>query len=332
MKRKSFRVLITGVGSTTAISVIKGLRMQNEYDVFIVGVDINDKDNIAGSKFCDKFFKIPPAIEEKKYINTLVEIITSESIDLLIPIIDIELEIISQNINILNKYTNVLISPYETIIICNDKYETYKFFSRIGVPTPKTLLLNTINDFDFDQIIQDLYSAGIDFPIIVKPRKGVSSRNVYEIYNKDELCLLRRVNEPIIQEKVEGQEYTIDVFSDGKKVVSVVPRKRIEVRSGISYKGQTVKDPELIDYAKKIVEELKIIGPANIQCFKNEDDVKFIEINPRFSGSLPLTIAAGVNTPLFALKMIAGENLKTVKNFKIVRMCRYWSEVFYYEN
>lgn len=328
MKRK-FRVLITGVGSTTAISVIKGLKMQKEYKVSIVGIDINDKNNITGSKFCDKFFKIPPAIEEEKYVNSLTRIIKSESIDLLIPIIDIELEVIARNMSIFKEFTNVLVSSYETIVICNDKYKTYEFFNSIGIPTPKTLLVNST---DVNQIISKLRLANIDFPIIVKPRKGVSSRDVYEIRNEEELCLIKRVKDPVIQEKVKGQEYTIDVFSNGKKVISVVPRKRIETRSGISYKGQTVKDDELIHYAKKIVKELNIIGPANIQCFKNENGVEFIEVNPRFSGSLPLTIAAGVNTPLFALKMVAGEDLEPINDFKIVKMCRYWEEVFYYEN
>ena len=45
---KKINVLITGVGSTTALSVIKGLRKQNEFDVFIVGTDINERDNITG--------------------------------------------------------------------------------------------------------------------------------------------------------------------------------------------------------------------------------------------------------------------------------------------
>ena len=326
MKRK-FRVLITGVGSTTAISVIKGLKKQNEFDVFIIGADINEKDNIAGSKFCDKFFKVPPAVEEKNYINTLVDIINSESIDLLIPIVDIELEVIARNRDVIEDSTYLLLSSYNTVMICNDKWRTYEFFKKLGMPTLKTILLD-----DFSNIKNFIDSADIDFPFIVKPRKGVSSRDVYEIHNEEELFLLKKVKDPIIQEIGRGEEYTIDVFCDGKRLISAVPRKRIETRAGISYKGQTEKDEKLINYARKIAEELNIRGPANIQCFKSDDKVKFFEINPRFSGSLPLTIAAGVNTPLFALKMAAGEKLEPVKDFKIVKMCRYWEEVFYYEN
>jgi len=323
---KKINVLITGVGSTTALSVIKGLKKQNEFDVFIVGTDINEKYDIAGSKFCDKFFKVPIAFEEENYIDTLVSIINSESIDLLIPIVDIELEVIARNRNIIEKSTYLLLSSYNIIMTCNDKLKTYEFFENIGIPTLKTVL------FDDSSDIKNLIdSAGVDFPFIVKPRKGVSSRDVYEIQNEEELPLIKRIKDPVIQEKGRGQEYTIDVFCDGEKVISAVPRRRIETRAGISYKGITEKDKKLINYAKKIAEELHIKGPANIQCFKNGDEVKFFEINPRFSGSLPLTIAAGVNTPLFALKMAAGEELRPTMDFKIVRMCRYWEEVFYYD-
>jgi len=323
--KKNIRVLVTGIGSTTALSVIKGLKKQKEFDVFIVGTDINEKNNIAGSNFCDKFFKVPLAVEEEKYIKTLVDVINSESIHLLIPIVDIELEVIARNRDIIEKSTYLLLSSYDTVMTCNDKFRTYKFFNKLGIPTLKTTLVN-----DFSNIENLLTLLKLNYPIIVKPRKGVSSRDIYEIQNKEEFSfIIKKVKDPMIQEKGSGEEYTIDIFCDEKKLISAVPRRRTETRVGISYKGQTEKDERLISYAKKIAEGLKIKGPANIQCFKNGNDVRFFEINPRFSGSLPLTIAAGVNTPLFALKMATGEKLEPVEDFKIVKMCRYWEEVFY---
>ena len=324
---KRVNILVSAVGSTTAISVIKGLRGQDEYEVFIVGTDINDGHTIAGAQFCDKFFKVPPASKERKYIKKLMDIIKSESVDLVIPIVDIELEVISRNKEILEKYATVLVSPYETVLISNDKYKTYKFFLEHNIPTPKTILVKSSIP---REILAEIYKAGMSFPVITKPRKGVSSRGVWEIYSEDEIFLINRVKDPIIQEKIFGQEYTIDVFSDGKKAIAVVPRKRIETRAGISYKGETEYDESLISLAKKIVKKLEIFGPANIQIIKNEKEIKVIEINPRFSGSLPLTIAAGVNTPLLAVKLAMGETLNPIDKFKKVRMCRYWEEVFFY--
>ena len=84
---RHINVLVTGVGSTTAISVIKGLRRQEEFRVSVVGVDINDRTDIAGSSFCDRFFKVPPATDESNYLNALHDIVASESVDLLVPIV-----------------------------------------------------------------------------------------------------------------------------------------------------------------------------------------------------------------------------------------------------
>ena len=320
--KRNLRVLITGVGSTTALSVIKGLKKQTEYGVYTVGVDTNLSDEISGSKFCSKFYQVPHASDEKKYVDTLNDLINSESIDLVIPIVDAELEVISRNRDAVEDSAFLLLSSYHTIKNCLDKMKIYQFFKNINIPTPKTVPVD--QNSDIKSLIQN-----ISFPLIVKPRTGVSSRDVYEIRNEQELCLLKRVKNPIIQEMAKGQEYTIDVFYDGDKLVSAVPRKRIETRAGISYKGQTEKDETLINYASKIAEKLSIKGPANIQCFKDGAKVLFTEVNPRFSGGLPLTIAAVVNTPLFALKMAAGEQLKPINDFKIVKMCRYWNEIFY---
>jgi carbamoyl-phosphate synthase large subunit len=300
------------------------LRKQEEFDVCIVGADINEESDIAGSHFCDKFFQVPFADEGHDYIGTLVDIINSQSIDLVIPIVDIELEVIAQNSSIIGKSTCLVLSSYDTVMICNDKFRTYEFFNRSDIPALKTVLVG-----DFGDITKLITDSNIDFPFIAKPRKGVSSRDVYEIRSGEELFLIKAIKDAVIQEKGEGQEYTIDIFCDEGKLISAVPRERIETRAGISYKGQTSQDDKLISYVEKMGTELKIKGPANIQCFKNGDDVKFFEINPRFSGSLPLTTAAGVNTPLFALKMAARQELEPIEDFKIIKMCRYWEEVFY---
>ena len=325
--KRSLRVLITGVGSTTAICVIKGLKKQQEYDVYIVGTDTNEKTSIAGSNFCDSFYKVPPANHANSYLSAIQDIIRMESVDLLIPIINSELETIARKREPIEKLTYLLLSSYETVMICNDKFKTFKFLEENGLPTVKTVKVDNI-----ENLKNNFLKSGITFPLIAKPQKGFGSVDVYEIFSEEELSLVKRIKNPIIQEKARGQEYTIDVFCDGEKMIIAVPRKRIETKSGISYKGQTEKDERLIEYAKIVSEKLHIKGPANIQCFKEGDDIRFTEINPRFSGGLSLTIESGANSPLLALKMAAGEQLKTTKDFRIVKMCRYWEEVFYSEN
>ncbi|MHC4483538.1 MAG: ATP-grasp domain-containing protein, partial [Planctomycetota bacterium] len=100
-------------------------------------------------------------------------------------------------------------------------------------------------------------------------------------------------------------EHTCDVYVDfSMKVRCVVPRKRIEVRAGEVSKGQVVKHPVIISEAARLVEKLGA-GPGviTLQLFLTDDNkVKFIEINPRFGGGVPLSIKAGANFPKWILQ------------------------------
>ncbi|MCS4100844.1 ATP-grasp domain-containing protein [Salinibacter ruber] len=315
------RVLVTGVGSTTALSVIKGLREQEVYDVCITGTDVNRRLEIAGSVFCDSFYRVPPASEEHEYVSSLQDIIEEKGIDLLVPIVDLELEVLARHREKIEPNCSLLLSSTETVEICNDKFRTFQWMAENEISTPGTLLDPSPSE------IRETF--GFDSPLLAKPRRGVSSRGVYEIRSEAELCLLDRIDEPIVQPKIEGTEYTIDVFAaDG--ATSAVPRKRLETRAGISYKGRTIQNSELIAEATEIAEALDLIGPANIQCFETNSKYLFFEVNPRFSGSLTLSIEAGLNSPLHALQWAAAEQVILPDSFSEVTMCRYWEEVFHH--
>ena len=151
---------------------------------------------------------------------------------------------------------------------------------------------------------------------------------------KELLFYAKKVPNPICQEFIRGTEYTCDVYVDfDMKVRCVVPRKRIEVRTGEVSKGQVVKHPHIMSEAVRLVETLGA-GPGVItfQLFLNRDKkIKFIEINPRFGGGVPLSIKAGANFP----KWILQELLKRKANVSFdgfkdnLIMLRYDGEVWF---
>ena len=317
--------MVTGMGSTTAISVVKGIRRQTEVAIQIIGVDINRESEIAGSSFCDRFYTVPGAVDNS-YISELLRICEAEGVKVLFPIIDAELATIAAQIEMFRaRKIHVWLSDLETVQICNDKYETYRFLTENKFPTPQTWLPE-------EAARQE---AELPYPLIVKPRDGVSSIDVFRVEGDSELeAVLKKVKKPILQEYLEGEEFTIDVVTDNdSRLLAVVPRQRIEVKAGISYKGRTVRDEQLIEQAGKIAEALKIKGACNTQCRVMDGRPKFFEINPRFSGTLPLTIAAGVNGPLLLVKLALGQMLD--QNYFDFRagtyMARYLEEVFYHE-
>ena len=137
----------------------------------------------------------------------------------------------------------------------------------------------------------------------------------------------------ICQEFIKGTEYTCDVYIDfDLNVRCVVPRKRIEVRTGEVSKGQVIKNKRIMKQAASLTEKLGA-GPGviTLQLFlTGRREIKFVEINPRFGGGAPLSIKAGADFPKWILQELSGKKPKIYFNSfedKLI-MLRYDSEVW----
>jgi carbamoyl-phosphate synthase large subunit len=198
----------------------------------------------------------------------------------------------------LDSGTFVLLSNKDALQICSDKFNTHKFFTENGVKTPSTWLASDLH-------------GDVSFPLFVKPCFGMGSQGAKKVVLAVELDSALGYNQDmIVQQYISGIEYTLDVLADFEgKVLAVVPRERLEVRSGEVSKGKTVDRPDLIEQAVYIVEKLGAIGPLTLQCIDTGSDVYWIEINPRFGGGVPLAIKAGVDYPYILYKLMCGEKV-----------------------
>ncbi|MDP6380390.1 MAG: ATP-grasp domain-containing protein, partial [Phycisphaerae bacterium] len=177
-----------------------------------------------------------------------------------------------------------------------DKEKTYEFLVEHGFDTP--------------QIFTYSRARKGPFPLFMKPRHGSSAKDIHFLRSRSALEFYRRSSgENVIQEFISGEEFTIDVFADSSgKARCAVPRKRLEVRGGEVSKSLTVRHEEIIAQSMRLVDELKgCFGAITIQCFLTpEGQIKFIEINPRFGGGIPLAFRAGANYPKWLLQMQLG--------------------------
>ncbi len=321
MSLKTPTVVITGSGTVTCQSVIKALRIQNELPVRIVTVDASD--NVAGRYFSDAFHTVPAA-SDPEFVPTLLDICRRYEARLLVPIVDYEFRPLSLAIEQFRQTgCLVAISPPETIRRANDKLETDRFFRQYGFPTARTWSADSARE----------ESAELPYPVFLKPAiDGRSSLDCHVVSSREELVgLLERLPNSMVQQMITGCEYTADVLADwNSSVIGVVIRERIETKGGVSYKGRTVADPEMEAHVVRMVPLLGLHGPANIQAFRRGDELFFNEINPRFSGALALSLAAGFNSPLQLLKLALGLPVQTVLGQTEIglTMLRYWDEVF----
>lgn len=253
-------------------------------------------------RISDLAISVPP-VTSPEYVARLYEICKKESISLLVPLIDTELHLLAPHHEAFAEIgTTLLLSSPEVTRIGLDKRDTHAFFVHNKIDTPSLFALSDILDKP------EAYA----FPMLMKPAKGSSSKGVTKIATLEELSFFARyLSEPIIQPLLRGKEYTLDILADRQgQVCCVVPRLRIDTRSGEISKGITVKDDRLMRAGKHLVERLPgAWGPITAQCFMSDTgEISFIEINPRFGGGFPLSAAAGADFPSAIIRMVQGQS------------------------
>ena len=319
MRQKRITILITGAGTATTISVIKGARQQKEFNVSIVSCDKSD--NVAGRYMSDAFYKIPSA-QDPAFLPAILRIVKKERVNLVIPIVDYEFKTFTNNKSAFEHLgATVIFSDPKAIGICTDKFKTMKFFESLRLPHPKS--------YTWEQAKH----ARLTYPLFMKPSVfGRATIDAYTITNKKDLVFYgAAVHRPIVQEFVKGTEITVDALNNFRgKFIGAVARIRTETKGGVSVKGVVIRDDTLIQTIKRITEALPIIGPCNIQCFRTPKGYVFSEINPRFAGAQALSIQAGFNSIHLLCKLYRGESVD-FKKLKIrynTRMVRFWDEIF----
>jgi carbamoyl-phosphate synthase large subunit len=201
---------------------------------------------------------------------------------------------------------------------CTDKWRFAHVLVEHGIAGPTTQLGSV---------------EGVPGPWIVKPRFGRGSRDVIAVDDADELgWALAKVPDPIVQTRLSGREFTVDALVDrGGALAGAVPRWRLETKAGISTKGRTFEDKSLVREVGRVLSAVGLEGPANVQGFVDDaGEVSFMEVNPRFSGGLPLSLAAGADLVGEYVRGILGQPVRSERlAFKPgVTMLRHFAEVF----
>jgi carbamoyl-phosphate synthase large subunit len=299
-KADSFSVLFTCIGRR--VSLLNSFRKAAKIlkiNTSFFGTDTTQL--TPALQLCDKAFLVKP-IKHTGYIRQLLSIVKTNKVKLLVPTVDWDLKILAQN---KKKFAAmgccVLISATDVVDICQDKRKTYRFLCKNGFDTPVTI-----------SVASAISKKKLNLPCFLKPWDGSASRGNAVVNNRKELLFFaKRIPNAICQEFIKGTEHTCDVYVDfNMKVRCVVPRKRIEVRAGEVSKAQVVKHSEIMGQSARLVETLGA-GPGviTLQLFLTHDNsVKFIEINPRFGGGVPLSIKAGANFPKWILQGLLASN------------------------
>jgi len=252
---------------------------------------------------CDEAFLVEPTTHPR-YVGQLLSIVRNRGVRLVVPTTDLDLRVLAAHRSRFERLgCRVLVSEPDVIETCQDKRLTSRFLRRCGFDGPNTLSPRAALEAD--------RKGRLAWPCLLKPWDGSAAKGNTIARNRKELLFFAgRVPNAICQELVQGAEYTCDVYVDfERRVRCVVPRRRIEVRSGEVSKAQVVKDGRIMESAAEVVRRLGA-GPGviTVQLFVTERNaLKIIEVNPRFGGGAPLAIRAGADFPKWILQELSGQ-------------------------
>ncbi|MFN0135497.1 MAG: ATP-grasp domain-containing protein [Phycisphaerae bacterium] len=298
---KSLTLLFSCVGRRVElVQSFRAAAAQLGIQLRVIGTDTVP---IAPALACVDEAVVTPRVTDPAYVPLIVDLVKLHGVRAIIPTIDPDLPVLSRHHATFDALgcTAMLSSP-SVIQICRDKMETFYFLRDSGIDTPMTYLPDEIRELTPKR-----------YPYFVKPRYGSASVNTHKLDEQFDLDYYLRKHggrDPIVQEFLTGQEYTLDVYVGlTGEPRCVVPRARWSTRGGEVSQGVVIKDRDVMEAGKRVVEKLgtSCRGLVTLQCMVTpERRIRFIEINARFGGGAPLGIAAGANYPLWLLQELMG--------------------------
>jgi carbamoyl-phosphate synthase large subunit len=311
---RKLTILLTAAGAPGTAALARALRENGEREVRVVGTDMAELS--IGRHVADAFHRTPAGVDPG-FAGALAAVCEQEAVDAVIPQSSYELLALAEAKDRFGD-TKVLVASPDAVRRSNDKAESYALLDAIGVRGPKwrrvrggEAIASAARELgypDQDVAFKPLVSSGSrGFRVLsasadrrtqlFENRPGVAEalrlEELVELLGDDD-------TEVLVMELATGGERTIDGIARDGKIVLAHPKTREEMRAGLAMYFQTLDDPELIEIAAKIVDELRLDHFFNIQLVGDA----VIEINPRIS---TIVYQEDLNLPYLGVKHALGE-------------------------
>ena len=290
---------------------------------------------------------VTPLIYDDNYIPFLLDYCSKNSISAIISLFDIDLPVLARAKSKFEAIgTEVIVSEPWVVDICNDKWKSFCFLTEHGIKVPKTFL-------SLEDAKQAIAQGIINFPIMIKPRWGMGSISIFEAENLEELELLykkaqRKIFQTylkfeskedaekcvILQEKIDGQEYGLDVINDLEgNYKNTIVKMKYAMRAGETDCAIIEENPTLKAIGAQLSSLMHHIGNLDVDVFVSPNETYVLEMNARFGGGYPFSHIAGVNLPQAIVSWLQGKqpdeeifqarpNIMVQKDINLVRIYR----------
>lgn len=293
------KVFITDAGYKHTLGAVRSLGRRGFY---VIAGAPSKRALSFYSRYCKECVVYPDPRDEATFIAFLVDYLKQNEVAVLLPIGYLATVVISKHKEELLKYTIVPVADYRSMQVASDKSQTMEIAKRLGVPTPREY--NTIEDIDA-------------YPIVAK---GIyESGQVRYINSAEELSRLSLSNY-ILQEYIPGEGFGFYALFNQGEERAIFMHKRLReypVTGGASTAAESIYDPELKDLGLTLLRALDWHGVAMVEFKKDSRDgtYKLMEINPKFWGSLDLSIVSGVDFPYLTTMMALAGDIQPVLDY-----------------
>jgi carbamoyl-phosphate synthase large subunit len=295
----------SGLGSSSGTAAVLLTGVGKRYDIVSTfaqhtAVIAADPNPLAPAQYAADHRRAVPRIDSPDYVPALAALCAEFGVGAVVPLTDLDLEVLARA-RAAGELPALVPDP-EIARATFDKYEAHLLLTRLGLPSPPTVLPG-------EQVAS--------YPVMVKPRQGSGARSIHRADDaRAAEFFVGYVAEPtMVQRYMDGPEFSIDCLSDlDGRCVNAIPRTMIESRGGESIKGTVIADAELVELGRRVAESLAVRGPCTVQVFRDREiGLGITDVNTRFGGAFPAPVYAanaGRTYPELIVKMASGEDVE----------------------
>ena len=322
-------VLVTAVGGPPGLNTLRFLHESQKYDIVAADADKYSAELYRYASRGVKYEELCRASNKEKYIKKLCQVIKKHNVSAIIPCIEEEAKVLSENREVLKKYNvKMLLPDAEVFNIATNKAESTLIAEKCGISCPlSTVIHNGTCKSEIRNIINGFYQS-CRLPWIIKPSFGSGMRDVNKVETKEDAfaALETYQQEVIVQECIPGKVgdmYLVGLLYDDKGIV----RRRFSSRSfktlypegGPATAGISVYLPELIVQTEVLLAAIggwKGVAGTEWMWDPRDGKYKFIEVNPRLWGYSSLAAGAGAHFHVCLAELALGNDICTDPGFR----------------
>ena len=325
--RNKTRVLLTDGHWAKTLAATRSLGRRG------IRVTVGESTPIATSffsRYCSRRWVYPsPYFQPEAFLEALIKEVKSRAYEVLIPMEEQTTLLITRYRSHLEPYTRIPFTAFSALDKARRKDEVLRLALKIGIPIPKTLFPESL------EAVPDLIPE-VPIPAVIKPRIGSGSTGIVYVYDKKDFWpAYQKVHQkyplPLIQEFIPpgGQALGASfLFGPDREPLAYFIHKRIReypVKGGPSTLRESSYDPEVHRLGESLLRALGWFGVAMVEFRYDPRDgrPKLMEINPRFWGSLPLAVYAGVDFPYLLFQMALEQPIEKMEGYALGKRCRW---------